>query len=157
MIRIEVEIDISCPVEEVFEFTVNSDFDSQWQSGVLVAAQTSEGSLAVGATFLHEFLFIARRVSAAFEVTEYSPNEVFGFTSTSGPIPIKGSYTYEKLGENSTRVTVRAESEVGGYSKFADPLVSRAAQRQRETNFLTAKDILESKRSEKRSWIRTRL
>ena len=147
MIKIKVETEISCPVEEVFEFTVSSDFDSQWQSGVLVAAQTSEGPMAVGTTFMQDFQFLGRRVSATFEVTEYTPNKSFGFKSTSGPIPIEGTYAYEKLGEGSTRVTMRAESEVGGFFKLAEPLVSRAAQRQWEANFLTVKDILETNNS----------
>ena len=131
-------------MEKVFQFTVSSDHDSQWQSGVLAASQTSEGPMEVGATFMQEFQFLGRLVRSTFEVTEYVPNVVFGFRTTSGPIPIKGSYTYEKLAEDATRITMQAESEVGGFFKLAEPLVARTAQRQWEANFLTAKDILES-------------
>ena len=147
MIKIEVKTEIMCPVEEVFAFTVSSDFDSQWQSGVLDAAQTSMGPMAVGATFRQDFQFLGRRVRSTFEVTEYIPNEAFGFRTTSGPIPIEGSYTYEKLADGVTRITMRAESEVGGFFRLAEPLVSRTAQRQWEANFLTVKDILENTRA----------
>lgn len=144
MIKIHVETEIMCPIEEVFAFTVSSDYDHQWQSGVLEARQTSEGSMAVGATFLQDVQFLGRRVRSTYEVTDYIPGERFAFRTTSGPIPIEGAYTYERLTENSTRVIMRAEAEVGGFFKLAEPLVARTAQRQWEANFMTAKDILES-------------
>ncbi len=102
--------------------------------------------MAVGATFMQDVQFLGRRVRSTYEVTEYVPNEVFGFRTTSGPIPIEGAYTYEKLAESSTRVIMRAEAKVGGFFKLAEPLVSRTAQRQWEANFLTVKDILENTR-----------
>lgn len=147
MIKIHVETEIKCPIEKVFAFTVSSDYDHQWQSGVLEARQTSEGLMAAGATFLQDVQFLGRRVRSTYEVTAYIPNEMFAFKTTSGPIPIEGAYTYETLTENSTRVIMRAEAEVGGFFKLAEPLVARTAQRQWEANFLTAKDILESARA----------
>ena len=67
----------------------------------------------------------------------------FAFKSTSGPIPVAGSYTLEPVGDG-TRVIFALEGEPGGFFKVAEPIVRRITLRQWETNLANLKDLLEA-------------
>jgi hypothetical protein len=143
MVKMETSVVINRQIDEVFEFSVESENDALWQSGVLKAEQTSEGPMRKGATFVQVVQFLGRRLEFAFDVTEYEPNRKFGFKTTSGPIPIEGAYTYETVADGS-KITMFLEGEPGGFFKLAEPIVARTVQRQWETNFANLKDVLET-------------
>jgi len=143
MVEVEASIVIKRPVEEVFEFLANAANSSQWQSGVLESEQTSEGAVGVGTTSRSVSTFLGKRLESVNEITEYEPNMKVASKSTSGTIPIEGSYTFESV-EGGTKVVLRGQGDVSGVFKLAEPLVARAAQRQFEGNFATLKDILEA-------------
>lgn len=143
MVKVETSIVIKRPVEEVFEFMVNAENDLQWLAGTLESEQTSEGPVGVGTTSRSVSTFLGKRLESSDEITEYEPNKKVASKSTSGTIPIEGSYTFESV-EGGTKVVLRGQGDISGVFKLAEPLVARAAQRQFEGNFATLKDILEA-------------
>jgi len=143
MIRVEHKIVINRPVEELFAFHENPDNPSKWESGIVEYEQTSEGSIGVGATFREIRIFIGRRIESTTEINEHEPNKKFAIKTTSGPIPLKGTVTFESL-NGGTEVKVLAESELGGFLSLAEPIFKRTMQRQIEGNFANQKDLLEA-------------
>ena len=143
MVKVKTSVVINRPVEEVFKFADDPNNDAQWQTGLIESKQTSEGDVGVGTTFLSVNQFLGKRLESTLEITEYEPNRRVSIKSTSGPIPITGTTTFEEV-EEGTKVTFEAEGDVSGLFKLAEPIVARTAQRQFEGNFLTLKDVLEA-------------
>ena len=143
MVKVKTSVVINRPVEEVFEFADDPNNDAQWQTGLIESKQISEGPPGVGTTFLYVSQFLGKRLESTFEITEYEPNRRVGIKSTSGPIPLSITTTFEEA-EEGTKVSFEAEGDVSGVFKLAEPIVARTAQRQFEGNFLTLKDVLEA-------------
>ena len=61
MARIEINLVINRPVEEVFAFVSNSENLPRWRSTSLEVKKTSEGAIGVGSTF---FAKLPRTVTA---------------------------------------------------------------------------------------------
>ena len=51
MITAEASTMINRPVEEVFQFAMDTDKLTQWQGNLLETKQTSDGPMGVGSTF----------------------------------------------------------------------------------------------------------
>ena len=143
MVRVELNVVINRPVEEVYAYTSNPENNSQWQSNCLGAVITSEGPTGVGTTFSDGAKFLGRRIESTFEITEYDPNRKVWFKTTSGPIPAKAGYTYESV-EGGTKVTFGCEAEPGGLFKLAKPIIVREIKREWETSLANLKDLLEA-------------
>lgn len=105
-----------------FAFAANPENDSQWQSGVLETEITSEGPIGVGTTHREVRQFLGRRIESTYELTEYEANRKWGLKTTSGPIPVEATVTFESV-EGGTKATMVAEAEVGGFFRLAEPLV----------------------------------
>lgn len=143
MVKVKTSVVINRPVEEVFEYMGDPSNNVQWQSGTIESKQTSEGPRGVGTTTQAVTQFLGKRLESTGEITEYEPNRRVGVKSTSGPIPITATTTFEEV-EGGTKVTLEAEGDVSGVFKLAEPIVARTAQRQFEGNYLTLKDVLEA-------------
>ena len=144
MIKVETSTVIDRPIEEVFEFTVSSENDTLWQIGVISTEETSEGPVEAGSPFTQVVQVLGRKLEIPFEVTKYEPNQIFGFKSTGGPVPVEGEFRYQTVPEG-TAFSMFLEGEPGGFFKLAEPLVARSIQRQWETNLANLKDLLETR------------
>ena len=143
MIRIQASVTVNRPLEEVFRFMTDNQNALQWQSGLLEARVTND-VVGIGKTWVDVVQVLGRRIEIASELTEYEPLRRIGFRSTSGPIPLEGSYLYEPDGEG-TKVTFTLQGEAGGFFRLAEPIVARLTQRQWETNLANLKDLLEQR------------
>ena len=88
MIRIQANVTINRPIDEVFRFMTNHQNALQWQSGLLEARVTND-VVGVGKTWVDVVQFLGRRLEIASELTEFEPLRAVGFKSTSGPIPLE--------------------------------------------------------------------
>ncbi len=143
MERIETSVVINRPVKEVFAFLEDPANDPQWQSGLLEAEYTSEGPLGVGTTAREVRKLLGRRIESTYEITEYEPDSKMALKTTSGPIPIEQSASFEAV-EEGTKVTLVGEFEPGGFFKLAEPIVGRVAKRQFEADVANLKELLEA-------------
>ena len=143
MVRFERDVVINRPVEEVYAYMSNPENNSQWQALCLGSAITSEGPIGVGTTFSDEIKFLGRRIKQIFEITEYDSNRKVSFKSISGPMPAKGSYTYESV-KGGTKVTVVGEADPRGLFKLAKPIIAREGKREWETSLANLKDLVEA-------------
>ena len=143
MARIEINLVINRPVEEVFAFVSNSENLPRWRSTSLEMKKTSDGSLGVGSTFKGRFTFLGRQFDGNVVVTAHEPNRVYVSKMAEGPFPLETGYTLEPV-ENGTRVTFVAEGEPGGFFKLAEPLVVSMAKRAYTTDLQNLKEMLEA-------------
>ena len=143
MITFEKTVVINRPLEEVFAFVAAGENWSQWAMELVETTKTSEGPLGVGTTYTHVAQMLGRRIENGYEVTEYEPNSKISMKSTSGPVPVEMSLTFEPV-EGGARVVLNVQAEIAGLFKLAEPLVARIMGRQQDANFANLKDLLEA-------------
>ncbi len=143
MATIETSVVINRPVEEVFTYVVDPNNNAQWAGPVVEARQTSEGPVGLGTTSTRVTQFLGRTMEATYEIIEYEPNSYYKDKMTSGPVPINGRISFESV-DDGTKVTIAGEIEAAGFFKLAEPILSRMARRQVETDAQTLKDLLEA-------------
>jgi uncharacterized protein YndB with AHSA1/START domain len=143
MARIEINLVINRPVEEVFAFVSNSENLPRWRSTSLEVKKTSEGPIGVGSTFRGRFTFLGRQFDGNVVVTAHEVNRVFVSKIAEGPFPLETGYTLEPV-ENGTHVAFVVEGAPGGFFKFAEPLVVSMARRAYEADLHNLKDMLEA-------------
>ena len=141
--RVEVEIAVNRPANEVFEFISNFENNPRWQSGVQEARFTSERPLGVGSTYEQGSKFLGRRIETSFEVIAYEPGVMVKARSTTGSFPITFTRSVEPL-EEGAQVTAVIEGDAGGFFKLAEPLLNRMVERQINADYAALKDLLES-------------
>lgn len=141
--RVEVEITVNLPANEVFEFISNFENNPRWQSGIQEARFTSEGPLGIGSTYEQSSKFLGRRIQTSFEVIAYEPRAMVKARSTSGSFPITFTRSVESL-EEGTRVTAVIEGDASGFFRLAEPLLNRMVERQINADYAALKELLES-------------
>jgi uncharacterized protein YndB with AHSA1/START domain len=143
MARIEINLVINRPVEEVFDFVSNSENLPRWRSTSLEVKKTSAGPIGVGSTFRGHFTFLGRQFDGNVVVTAHEANHVFVSKMAEGPFPLETGYTLQAA-ENGTHITFTVEGEPGGFFKLAEPLVVSLAKRSYEADLHNLKDLLEA-------------
>lgn len=143
MIKIENNVQINRPVEEVFAFVSSIDNLPLWAGPVTEAKQISDGPIGVGTIQKQSAQFLGRQVETTQEVTEYELNKKFSTKSTSGTLPLEIQYTFEPFGKG-TKIWLEGNLDAGGFFKLAEPLVGRMLNRQTASDAQTLKELLEA-------------
>lgn len=144
MIKVVGSVVINRPIADVFAYVTDLSTHAKWQAGLVEAAQTSTGPIGVGTTYRYVTLLAGQRLDTAGEITEYEPNSKYSFKATSGPILLKGGFTFETAADG-TKVRMFVEGEPGGFFKLAEPLLNSMVRRQLETSLGNLKDVLEAR------------
>ncbi len=143
MVRVEHEIVVERPLDEVFAYVTDPRNVPEWQSGVLET--DFDGEVHVGACWRELRSFLGRRVEATLEATAYEPASEFALRVASGRIPFGVRHLFEQV-DGGTRIRIVAEGEPGGFLRLGGAVVSRAAERQLRTDYSRLKDVLEGRR-----------
>ena len=141
--RIQHDVVISRPVEDVWAFMEDLRNYPRWQSGLVAVQPLSDGPIDVGARIAIVHQFLGRRVDLVLEVTRFERPRIFAARVVSGPIQCQGIWRYEAK-DGGTRISGLIECETEGFFKQADQLVARVAKRQIDADCATLKDLLEA-------------
>jgi hypothetical protein len=88
---------------------------------------------------------MGRRVQSTFEVTEYKPNEKYGFKSLSGPLQSYTSYSF-KMDRGCTQIDLSTQVTVATLLQLNEGVLEKKMRKQLKDNLALLKDILEAKR-----------
>ena len=144
---IKVSVVINQPVSKVFDYALNIDNASLWQSNVVETQITSKGPVGVGSNIRMVQRFLGKRFETNWEVVEFEPNKISRFRSTSGPIKGEGSYIFESV-EGGTKFTISMLGEPQqGFFKIANAISTKMYKRQLSAYLRNLKDLLEAKAS----------
>ena len=86
---------------------------------------------------------MGRRIQGILEVTEFKDNEKYSYKTSSGPIQLHTSYTFETV-RRGTNLMVSTQINPGTFFKLVDPIVAKAVKKQFAENLTTLKQILET-------------
>lgn len=144
MIRIEHELVVDRPLEDVFAYVTDPANVPEWQSGVLETTKEPEERLRAGTRWREVRTFLGRRMEGTLEATAYEPGAEFSLRALSGPLPFEVRHLFERAG-GATRIRVVAEGEPAGFARFGQRFVARAAERQLKGDFARLKRVLEDR------------
>jgi uncharacterized protein YndB with AHSA1/START domain len=138
MIKIERTITIHRPVEEVFAYVAEVEHGPSYVSGQREAHKTSSGPMGLGTTFSTSGKFLRR--GAAFEITEYEPNQRLAWKAKSGARATT-SWGFQPSGP-STRVTFTRVANAHGLSRLAESLLQGVANGKVDQDLGALKELL---------------
>ncbi len=143
MFMYETSIFINRPPQEVFDFLSNPANHPKYSRIAESAEWTSEGPHGVGSTYRGVGKALGRKIESTNEITKWDPPNQYGYKSISGSIPFDTTYTFGSS-ENGTRLSVRAQLEIGGFFKIAEGLVGKQVKKQLDADFEAFKQYLEA-------------
>jgi uncharacterized protein YndB with AHSA1/START domain len=143
-IRIETDIPIRRPIEEVFDYIANPGNFPHWNSAVEVVRKTTTvGVNDVGSRYRLERQLPTGRAENELEVVARERPTAFAIKTTSGPTPFGYRFKLTPEGD-ATIIHVDADTDLGVPASLLAVLVRRAVQRGVEANLAALKTTLEA-------------
>ena len=142
MLKVETNIVIHRPVEDVFAVLSNAENNPKWSSAFLEVNKTSEGPVGVGTTWRGVGKFLGKQIEVELEETGYEPNQKSAQKSTV-PFPSNQQMTFERV-NGGTRVNLKFEADPGGFFKLAEPLLASMVKRNIEGELANLKDLMDA-------------
>jgi uncharacterized membrane protein len=143
MIRIEKEIEIKCPVEEVFAYVADISNHETFCGAFQEIRQLSAGALEVGARVKKVSALLGKEMVAEQEVTAFEPNRLISLQTISGPVAGQEHFLFEKT-IDGTRMKLILLAKPPGVLALAAPVLKTKIKNQMATDLDTLKKILES-------------
>lgn len=143
--KFDLNTNIYRPLSQVFIFVTTPENDFYWQYGTLVSDKISKSEMGVGTLFRTVGHFMGRRFESVYEVTEFRPNQRYGFKSQSGPIDSYTLFTFEIM-KGSTRLSHSIQISRIESFKSNPVTAEKTVKKQYRENLALLKDILESSR-----------
>ena len=142
MIHIQENIFIRQPADRVFRYVTNPGNNAAWQSGILEAAITSQGTFGLGSTYRCINRFLGIRFESAGEIIEYEPNRRCTYLFTSGSVSGQTRFTFTSQ-DGGTLLATSGRLKLK-HLKLAGILVNRKARIQVRKDLQKLKTIMEN-------------
>jgi uncharacterized protein YndB with AHSA1/START domain len=142
-VDVVTEVVINRPRERVAEFAGDPGNAPTWYANIESIQWKTEPPVKVGSRMDFVARFLGRRLAYTYEIVELVPGERLVMRTSEGPFPMETTYTWEKLDDGSTRMTLRNRGEPSGFSKISSPLMAAAMRRANRKDLSALKMILE--------------
>lgn len=143
MITFSTEVEISRPIEEVFNYVSRGENNSYWNSAVRQVEKVDGCENPPKCRYKMTRELPTGKVVNVYEVVEYKPNRVLTIQTVSGPTPFTYKYTFDTVNGKTHIKLDGAIKEDGLPYKLPSFLASRLIKRGVDTNFENLKGILE--------------
>ena len=143
MARIEGEIDIDRPVEEVFDVVADECNEPHYNPRLLWVEKISSGPIGRGARFRAATNTMGRPVDMTIEVTDYERPRRLGSLTHMPAMEIRGALTFDPVREG-TRMRWSWELQPRGVMRLPRPLIARMGERQEKVIWASLKQFLEA-------------
>jgi len=146
MVRIDVTIVISRPVQEVWDFFIDFTNSSHWTRSGSELRVTSEGPFGVGTTVESVRPMFGREIkSQRLVATRYEPPDLVSFTAA---VPVlgdlTGGFTLESVG-GETRLSRWTELNAGGLRGAIGSILAPIVRRSQGTELSNLKRLIEAR------------
>ena len=133
------------PVSQVFDFVSRPENDFRWSYGTLAASTLSQGIPSKGTFFRSIGHWMGRRNLSTFEVTEYEPDQQYGFKSLSGPLSSQTSYSLGLADNGCTKIEISIQADVVDFFPMDEGILEKKMKKQVKENLAMLKDLLEAR------------
>jgi uncharacterized membrane protein len=142
-VDVQVETVIGRPVHEVAAFAGDPTNAPEWYANIQRIDWLTARPVEVGSRMVFEARFLGRRLAYTYEVVELEPDSRLVMRTADGPFPMETTYTWEPVGEDATRMTLRNRGTPSGFGGLAAPLMEKAMRRATTGDLARLKRLLE--------------
>jgi hypothetical protein len=143
-VDVVTEIVIDRSVHQVASYAADPSHAPEWYANIERVEWKTPRPAAVGSAVAFVARFLGRRLAYTYEVVELEPGRRLVMRTQEGPFPMETTYTWEAVGEGSTRMTLRNRGEPTGFAKVTAPVMEAAMRRANRKDLATLKRLLES-------------
>ncbi|MHB8633517.1 MAG: SRPBCC family protein [Thermoplasmatota archaeon] len=143
-VDVSTEATIERPVSEVAAYATAPDNAPKWYVNIKSATWKSKPPLRRGSQVTFVAHFLGKHMAYTYEFTDLVPNERLVMRTSEGPFPMETTYTWEALGPNQTRMTIRNRGDPTGFMRLGRPFMEMAMRRANRKDLARLKGILES-------------
>jgi uncharacterized protein YndB with AHSA1/START domain len=115
-----------------------------WYANIESVGWRTPPPLAVGSQLDFVARFLGRRLAYTYEIVELVPGERLVMRTAEGPFPMETTYTWESVGNQRTRMTLRNRGEPSGFARVGAPVMAAAMRRANRKDLSALKRLLES-------------
>jgi uncharacterized membrane protein len=142
MIRVDTDVHIQRPLDEVFRYVADPRNLPVWNSAV---TDVRERVGTPGSAYVLERDLPGGKAIDELEVIALEPGRELSLRTTSGPTPFVYRIHFGRL-DGATVITVDAEVALPRLAELAAPLARRVVKQGVDSNLATLKDVLEGRR-----------
>ena len=142
-IDVQTETVIERPLHEVAEYAADPSNAPEWYDNIESVDWKTAPPVRVGSVMDFVAHFLGRRLAYTYEVVELVPDQRLVMRTAQGPFPMETTYTWERVGDGATRMTLRNRGEPAGFARVGAPIMAAAVRRETSKNLRYLKRILE--------------
>lgn len=98
---------IDRPVDEVARYAIDPSNAPEWYANIESVEWETTPPAEVGSKVAFVARFLRRRLAYTYELAELVPGRRLIMRTAQGPFPMETTYTWQPVGEASTRMTLR--------------------------------------------------
>lgn len=137
------EIVINRPRDQVAGYAADPTNAPEWYVNIQSVEWKTSPPVRIGSRIAFVAQFLGRRLAYTYEVVELVPGERLVQRTAEGPFPMETTYTWEAVGNDSTRMTLRNRGEPRGFSKVGAPFMEAAMRRANRKDLVLLKKLME--------------
>jgi Polyketide cyclase / dehydrase and lipid transport len=138
------ETEIGRPVAEVGAFAGDPSNAPRWYVNIESVEWLTPPPLRLGSQLAFVARFLGRRLAYTYEIVDLVPGERLVMRTAQGPFPMETTYTWEAVGEQATRMTLRNRGNPSGFGRVGAPVMAAAMRRANRADLGNLKRILEA-------------
>jgi hypothetical protein len=143
IVDVNTEIVIRQPRDVVAAYATDPDNATAWYVNIKDVQWETPRPLQLGSKFTFTAVFLGRKLTYTYEVTELTPERRFVMRTAQGPFPMETTYEWHDAETGSTRMILRNRGEPSGFSGIAAPMMARAMKRANAKDLERLRTILE--------------
>jgi uncharacterized membrane protein len=144
MIHMSDTVVIQAPIDVVFDYLTDFGNTAKWHKGMKKVGITTPGPVRVGTQYDWVETFAGKTLDLSGEITSIARPNSFTWRPHDPPFTVSGGWRLESTSDGGTRVTRDSDTELNGWMKVMQRLLSPMAKRQVTRELAELKRLIEA-------------